>query len=54
MKVGYYWVRFVDRDGDKTIGYYDGTVSFPWEVIGSDEIFCNEELEVLAPVAPYR
>jgi len=54
--IGFYWVRFKDdvRRGDlkPTVGYYEGPVMYPWQVVGSDNIFEEEQLEVVEPVKP--
>lgn len=49
MCKGFYWVRFAN-DTETTIGYNDGDANYPWQVIGSDEIFKAHEIVVLGPV----
>lgn len=54
MKIGFYWVRFKDsKDRKWTIGYYEGEfyndgspMNYPWQVVGSDEIYTQNEVEV--------
>ncbi len=41
---GYYWMSFRrDHDG-YTVGYYNPKSSYPWECVGSDEIFKVHEI----------
>ena len=57
---GFYWVRFVDED-EVTIGKFSGFAplsdgsdnTYPWEVIGSDNIYKDKEIIVVAPVNPH-
>lgn len=48
---GYYWVTFVG-DVDVTVGFFDAAdkTGFPWQVVGSDNIFNEKELTVLEAV----
>lgn len=48
---GYYWVKFKDGNNadDIMIGYYCEDSKYPWEIIGSDEIFKDEEFIVISP-----
>lgn len=46
---GYYWVKLFNSP-KPTIGYYDGSSTYPWEVVGSDEIFTDREITVIAAV----
>lgn len=41
---GYYWVRFIGYS-QYTIGCYNDNSAYPWQVVGSDEIFKREEIE---------
>lgn len=51
MKKGYYWIKFKDEPEEETIGYYEGdNKSYPWQVVGSDEIFQGEEIIILRRV----
>lgn len=45
-KPGYYWVLLKDG-GVWTIGYYDGDDTYPWTIVGSDDIFNDEEFAVI-------
>lgn len=49
MKTGYYWIEF---GNEKTIGYYDSfeAEDYAWVIIGSDEIFEDDEINVLQRV----
>ena len=59
LEKGYYWIKIGD---EKTIGYYDGSIdkmyngslisAMPWQIIGSDELYRNNELEVIKEVKP--
>lgn len=56
-KEGYYWVRLLGEyePKDPIIGYSKGTnpdITYPWQLIGSDEIFLDTEVEVLGAVTP--
>lgn len=46
---GYYWVKRFNWP-KPTIGYYDGWSKYPWEVVGSDAIFSDWEITVIAAV----
>lgn len=58
---GFYWVKFVDGKPEDapTIGAYlrdydpkDEDTSYPWEVVASDGIFKEHEIQVIAgPIA---
>lgn len=43
-KEGHYWVQVGSEDPVWTIGYYDGSGTYPWQIIGSDDIFTEEEI----------
>ena len=45
MEKGYYKLRFKDFPEKNTIGYCDGSSNFPFQVIGSDELFQENEFE---------
>ena len=49
MKTGYYFVK-LKSSGDKTIGKYTKGAIYPWEVIASDEIFKEEQIEVIKKI----
>lgn len=49
--IGYYWVRF-KGETKATVAYYEGEVYGPWQVVGSDEIFHEEQIEAVEPVKP--
>ena len=54
MKSGYYWVVFKDdKRQEATVGYFDAAApNYPWQVLGSDDIFESYQFEVLAPIEP--
>lgn len=50
---GYYWVKFTG-DKEYTIGYYEPFGNgieniYPWQVVGSDEIYDEGEFEDILP-----
>lgn len=48
---GFYWVRLNSRT--VTVGYRNVTSErYPWEVVGSDEIFEEREIEVIEKIDP--
>jgi hypothetical protein len=60
MEKGYYWIKFrPDKRWPKeilkpTVGYYEGEIhddgspnTMPWQVVGSDEIFRNDQIDVI-------
>lgn len=50
MPEGFYWVRFANET-EITIDYNDGDGKYPWQVIGSDEIFQAHEIIMLCAIA---
>ena len=51
MKRGYYWIRFLldeHRHPNKkwTVGFFAGSAYLPWQVVGSDDIFGADEIEI--------
>ena len=61
MEKGFYIVRQVNYLGEvsnkKTIGYYEGEIhkdgsknTYPWEIVGCDEIIANKGIEVLKKI----
>ena len=54
MNPGFYWVQFKGTDA-WTIGEYDPEFSNsrPWQVIGSDEIFEEGQIEVAHRITDY-
>lgn len=52
---GFYWVRL--DGGDLTVGLYEGLMNsdgsmntMPWSIVGSDEIFKENEIEVITAI----
>ncbi len=46
----YYWIRFKNCGGEITIGQYEEDSSYHWQIVGSDEMYKNEEIEVIKKV----
>jgi hypothetical protein len=46
---GYYWVKLFDSL-KPIIGYYYGGGKHPWEIVGSEEMFSDREITVIAAV----
>lgn len=50
MKTGYYWIKFKDYI-EPMIGYYDTKEkTYPWQIIASDEIYEEKDINVLREV----
>jgi len=47
---GYYWIKFKDYK-EPIIGYYDAKISnYPWQIIGSDEIYEEKHIMPLRKI----
>ena len=45
----YYWIKF---RGKLTIGQYEANTDYPWQIVGSDDIFTADDVEVITKILP--
>lgn len=50
-EVGFYWVKLWAGE-DWTVGYYDGTPSYPWQVCGAEGTWKDHQIDVVGDPIP--
>lgn len=43
---GFYWVKLW-ADEEWTVGYYDGSEGFPWQVCGAEGTWKDDQIDVV-------
>lgn len=43
MQSGFYWTKYY-KDDDWSVGYRDDSDTLQWQIIGSDELFSDDQL----------